>query len=134
MASDPGEHSRADFFAMNRERSALGGESFANPRNAAAGSLRQLNPAVTAGRPLRFFAYALGEVSAPVAASHQEMRRRLADWGFRLNEPARVCAGVAELMDYYRAVGGGRAELPFDIDGVVYKVDRFDLRADGSSL
>ena len=119
---------RADFLAMNRERSALGGESFANPRNAAAGSLRQLNPAVTAGRPLRFFAYAVGEISAPVAASHRAMRRRLADWGFRLNEPARVCAGVAELMDYYRAVGEGRAELPFDIDGVVYKVDRYDLR------
>ncbi|MEI6557343.1 MAG: NAD-dependent DNA ligase LigA [Rhodospirillaceae bacterium] len=119
---------RVDFQAMNRERSALGGESFANPRNAAAGSLRQLNPAVTAGRPLRFFGYALGEVSQPLAASHQEMRRRLAGWGFSLNEPARACRSVGELMDYYREIEAGRAELPFDIDGVVYKVDRADLR------
>ena len=120
--------SRADFLAMNRERSALGGEVFANPRNAAAGSLRQPNPAVTAARPLRFFAYALGEVSADVAATHREMRQRLADWGFSLNEPARTCRDVGELMAYYREIEAGRAELPFDIDGVVYKVDRYDLR------
>ena len=120
--------SRADFLAMNRERSALGGEVFANPRNAAAGSLRQLNPAVTAARPLRFFAYALGEVSESVAATHREMRRRLEGWGFSLNELARTCLGVGELMAYYREIEAGRAELPFDIDGVVYKVDRYDLR------
>lgn len=120
--------SRADFLAMNRERTALGGEVFANPRNAAAGSLRQLNPAVTAGRPLRFFGYALGEVSAAVAATHSEMRRRLADWGFSLNEPARTCLDVGGLMAYYREIEAARAELPFDIDGVVYKVDRYDLR------
>ena len=120
--------SRADFLAMNRERSALGGEVFANPRNAAAGSLRQLNPAVTEARPLRFFGYALGEVSQPVAATHGEMRRRLADWGFSLNEPARTCRDIGELMAYYREIEAGRAELPFDIDGVVYKVDRHDLR------
>ena len=119
---------RADFLTMNRERASLGGETFANPRNAAAGALRQLNPAITAARPLRFFAYALGDISAPVAATHQEMRKRLHGWGFRLNEPARVCATVAELMAYYRDIEGGRSALAFDIDGVVYKVDRHDLR------
>ncbi len=120
--------SRADFLALNRDRSALGGEIFANPRNAAAGSLRQLNPEVTASRPLRFFGYALGEVSESVAASHCEVRRRLADWGFHLNEPARTCRDLAGLVAYYREIEARRAELPFDIDGVVYKVDRYDLR------
>ncbi len=120
--------SRADFLAMNRTRAAQGGEVFANPRNAAAGSLRQLNPAVTAGRPLRFFAYALGEVSEPVAATHQGMRQRLAAWGFVLNEPACTCLDLAGILAYYHQIEAARTELPFDIDGVVYKVDRFDLR------
>ena len=120
--------SRADFLALNRERAALGGEVFANPRNAAAGSLRQLNPEVTKARPLRFFGYALGEVSETVVATHGEMRRRLADWGFHLNEPARTCLGVGDLMAYYREIEAARPDLPFDIDGVVYKVDRYDLR------
>ncbi len=120
--------SRADFVALNRERQALGGELFANPRNAAAGSLRQLNPAVTAERPLRFFAYALGEVSQAVATSHLELRQRLGQWGFALNEPACMCRTSDELLSYYRTIEQRRSELPFDIDGVVYKVDRSDLR------
>ena len=120
--------SRAEFLEMNRQRAGLGGESFANPRNAAAGSLRQLNPAITAGRPLRFFGYALGEVSAAVAPTHTEVRERLAGWGFTLNEPARLCRSADELMSYYREVEAARPELPFDIDGVVYKIDRHDLR------
>ena len=119
---------RPEFLEMNRQRAALGGETFANPRNAAAGAVRQLNPAITASRPLHFFGYALGEVSAPVAASHQQVRARLAGWGFRLNEPARPCADAGALLDYYREIEAARPELPYDIDGVVYKVDRYDLR------
>ncbi len=119
---------RAEFLAMNQRRAAQGGETFANPRNAAAGALRQLNPAITATRPLHFFGYALGEVSAPVAPSHHEMRVRLARWGFPLNEPARLCADAGALLAYYHEIEALRPELPYDIDGVVYKVDRHDLR------
>jgi DNA ligase (NAD+) len=120
--------SRAAFLEMNQRRTAQGGETFANPRNAAAGALRQLNPAVTATRPLCFFGYALGEVSAPVAASHHEVRAQLARWGFPLNEPARLCADAEALLAYYHEVEALRPALPYDIDGVVYKVDRHDLR------
>ncbi|MEI8395186.1 MAG: NAD-dependent DNA ligase LigA [Rhodospirillaceae bacterium] len=119
---------RAEFLEMCRLRSDIGGESFANPRNAAAGSLRQLNPAVTAARPLRFFGYALGEVSAPVAPTQHEVRARLAGWGFSLNEPSRLCRNTAELLAYYREIEACRATLPFDIDGVVYKIDSIDLQ------
>jgi DNA ligase (NAD+) len=119
---------RAEFLEMNQRRAAQGGETFANPRNAAAGALRQLNPAITATRPLHFFGYALGEVSAPVAPSHHQVRERLAAWGFPLNEPARLCPDAGDLLAYYREIEAARPDLPFDIDGVVYKVDRHDLR------
>jgi DNA ligase (NAD+) len=119
---------RPEFLEMNRQRAALGGETFANPRNAAAGAVRQLNPAITASRPLHFFGYALGEVSAPVAASHQQVRARLAGWGFRLNEPARPCADAGALLDYYREIEAARPELPYDIDGVVYKINDLALQ------
>jgi DNA ligase (NAD+) len=115
---------RAEFLAMNAGLE----EPFANPRNAAAGALRQKDAAKTAERPLRFFAYALGEVSEPLAERHWLVRARLGALGFSLNEPAALCASTAELLDFYRAVEARRAELPFDIDGVVYKVDRLELR------
>ncbi len=120
---------RAAFAELNRRRGAAGEAVFANPRNAAAGSLRQLDVAVTEGRPLRFFGYSWGEVSAPFAATQGDARAVLAGWGFRLNEPARLCADQPALMAYYGEILGRRADLPFEIDGVVYKVDRLDWQA-----
>lgn len=117
---------RADFLKLNEAQETAGQKIFANPRNAAAGSLRQLDPKITAKRPLRFFGYYWGEVSAPLGRSMQESRKRLADWGFTLNTPVRVCHGLEDLLAYYREIGAQRATLPFDIDGVVYKVDRLD--------
>ncbi|WP_341912147.1 NAD-dependent DNA ligase LigA [Ferrovibrio terrae] len=117
---------RADFLKLNEAQETAGQKIFANPRNAAAGSLRQLDPKITAKRPLRFFGYYWGEVSAPLGRSMQESRKRLADWGFTLNTPVRVCHSLDDLLAYYREIGTQRATLPFDIDGVVYKVDRLD--------
>jgi DNA ligase (NAD+) len=97
-----------------------------NPRNAAAGSLRQLNPEITAQRPLRFFGYFWGEVSESLGATMQEARKKLAGWGFTLNTPVQACHTAEDLLQYYAMIGGQRAILPFDIDGVVYKVDRLD--------
>ena len=117
---------RDDFQRMNARQEAAGEKVFANPRNAAAGSLRQLDSTVTAGRPLHFFAYAWGEVSAPLGETMAEARDRLAAWGFSLNEPARLCHSLDEVMDYYREIMAARPALPYDIDGVVYKVNRLD--------
>lgn len=117
---------RSDFAALNARRAEAGEPIFANPRNSAAGSLRQLDPAITASRPLRFFGYTWGEVSAPLGKTIEEIRKRFAGWGFRLNEPSRLCHGAEELLAYYDEIAALRAELPFDIDGVVYKVDRLD--------
>ena len=117
---------RGGFFALNRRREADGATVFANPRNAAAGSLRQLNPNVTATRPLHFFAYAAGELSEPVADSHADFLARLDAWGFKTNPLARLCASPEEALALYREVQEARPELPYDIDGVVYKVNRHD--------
>lgn len=114
---------RGAFMELNKRQLAAGKPQFANPRNAAAGSLRQLDPKVTASRPLHFFGYALGETSAPIADSQWGVRERLAQWGFTLAEPARLCADVDAVMDYYRMMQESRARLDYDIDGVVYKVD-----------
>jgi DNA ligase (NAD+) len=119
-----------DFLALNEQQERQGGKRFANPRNAAAGSLRQLDPAVTASRPLRFFAYAWGEASGPLAASQWDALARLQEWGFRHQEPsARVTVTGDELnplLAYYRELEAQRARLSFSIDGVVLKVDRLD--------
>jgi DNA ligase (NAD+) len=117
---------RDDFQALNARQAAAGDKVFANPRNAAAGSLRQIDPKVTAARPLHFFAYAWGEIAAPLGATMQEARARLAGWGFALNEPARLCHGLQEALAYYEEIMTERPALPYDIDGVVYKVDRLD--------
>jgi len=117
---------RADFFALNAQREKDGKALFANPRNAAAGSVRQLDSSITAKRPLGFFAYALGEVSGQIAQSQEELRARLQKWGFALNDPARLCSNAEELLAYYHTIEKERHALPFDIDGVVYKVNRFD--------
>jgi DNA ligase (NAD+) len=119
---------RAGFFAVNAEREAAGEPIFANPRNVAAGSLRQLDPAITARRPLKFFAYAWGEASAAFARSHDEALKKFRDWGFTVNPRSRLCRGVEEVLEAYREIGADRAELPYDIDGVVYKVNDLGLQ------
>jgi DNA ligase (NAD+) len=117
---------RADFAALNERQREVGGKVFANPRNAAAGSLRQLDPAITAARPLRFFAYAWGEISSPIAKTHREFLERLKEFGFRVNPEPRLCRSTEEMLAFYRELSDRRAELPYDIDGVVFKVDRID--------
>jgi DNA ligase (NAD+) len=117
---------KADFAALNTREEAAGRKVFANPRNAAAGSLRQLDVEVTKSRPLRFFAYAWAAESAPFAETQHDAVQAFADWGFSTN-PLMVRAGtVDELLAAYRDVEAKRADLPYDIDGVVYKVDRLD--------
>lgn len=113
-----------DFLRLN----AAGGKPFANPRNAAAGSLRQSDAEVTRSRPLRFFAYGWGESSEPLADTHSSAVERLASLGFRTNPANRLCADLAALTDYHREAGEGRAALGYDIDGVVYKVDSLDYQ------
>lgn len=118
---------RTGFEAMNRRAQAAGEKTFANPRNAAAGSLRQLDPRVTAGRPLELFAYGLGEIpSTDLPRSHSGVLERLRDWGFRVNRLVRVVIGVEGCLEYYRQIGEQRDRLPYEIDGVVYKVDDLD--------
>ena len=117
---------RDDFQALNERQEGAGEKVFANPRNATAGSLRQLDAGVTAARPLHFFAYAWGEVSAPLGTTVAEARERLHGWGFILNEPARICISLDQALAYYKEIAEARPRLPFDIDGVVYKVDRLD--------
>ena len=119
---------RDDFLALNKRQEAEGKPLLANPRNSAAGSLRQLDPAITASRPLRFFAYAWGEVSALPAPTQSEMVARFKQWGLPTNTLMRTCASVEEMLAFYREIETQRASLPYDIDGVVYKVDRLDLQ------
>ena len=116
----------ADFAVINKRQEAAGKPVFANPRSAAAGSLRQLDAAITAARPLRFFAYAWGEMSAMPAATQFDMVQAFADWGFPTNPLFRRAATLGELLAHYRAIETERAHLGYDIDGVVYKVDRLD--------
>ena len=119
---------RDDFLAMNRAYAEKGEPVFANPRNAAAGSLRQKDAKITASRPLCFFGYALGEVSEPIADSQWGIRERLRGWGFHLNRPSNLCDGADALLTHYRKIGEQRSALPFDIDGVVYKVNSLELQ------
>ncbi|HEV7157731.1 MAG TPA: NAD-dependent DNA ligase LigA [Caulobacteraceae bacterium] len=119
----------ADFAALNAAAEAAGARTYANPRNSAAGSLRQIDPAVTAKRPLRFFAYAWGLVSAPFAPTQWEALEALSAWGFKVTPQARRVAGVAGLTEAYSEMERLRPHLAFDIDGVVYKVDRLDWQA-----
>lgn len=118
---------KRDFERLNQTQEAQGGKLFANPRNAAAGSLRQLDPRITATRPLHFFAYGLGEAAgAPGFASHSEAMQYLSDLHFPVSDLRAVKLGVEGLREYYVSIGAKRPSLPFDIDGVVYKVNAFD--------
>ena len=130
---------RADFEILNeRQRGKIaqgikGEKTFVNPRNAAAGAVRQLDPAIAAQRPLSFFAYGLGEVTPPAAGgpeftTHFAMLQTLASWGFPVARQVEQAQGAIELIAYYRRMGASRDQLPFDIDGVVYKVNALSLQ------
>ena len=119
--------SHADFEALNERQAARGGKTFANPRNAAAGSLRQLDAKITAERPLKFFAYAWGVLSDPLADTQKGAIDRLNALGFQTNPLTALCDGPEEMLDHYRKVEAQRATLGYDIDGVVYKVNDLAL-------
>ena len=114
------------FLALNKRQAESGGTVFANPRNSSAGSLRQKDPAITASRPLGFFAYAWGEMSNMPAQTQSGMIKWFEHCGFKTNPLARICASVEELLKFYRGIEQERSHLDYDIDGVVYKVDRLD--------
>lgn len=119
----------ADFALINERHREKGLPEFANPRNAAAGSLRQLDATITASRPLRFFAYAWGEMPEPPGATQSEVVAAFGRWGFRINPLMARCETVEALLAHYRAIEAQRATLGYDIDGVVYKVDDLALQA-----
>lgn len=119
---------KSSFMALNAEREEKGEQKFANPRNAAAGSLRQLDSRITAARNLKFFGYALGQISAPIADTQQGIRDRLSSWGFDVPSPFVVADNMAGLMEYYNDVMSLRATLEYDIDGIVYKVNDLGLQ------
>ena len=119
---------KADFLALNAAQDAAGERLFANPRNAAAGSLRQLDPRITAGRPLSLFAYALGETSERPATTHWDYLSRLADWGFSVNPLSQPLDDETAAAGFQARIAAARAGLPYDIDGVVYKIDDLGLQ------
>lgn len=120
---------KSDFMALNAQMEAEGKQTYVNPRNTASGSLRQLDPKVTASRKLRFFAYAWGEMSQMPAETQWEMVQVFGRWGFPINPLTERLSSVQAILDHYREIGSQRPDLDYDIDGVVYKVDRLDLQA-----
>jgi DNA ligase (NAD+) len=123
---------RDRFEALNEKQREQGGKTFVNPRNAAAGAVRQLDPGIAMQRPLSFFAYGVGEVAPQPAgslfATHMELLQTLKGWGFPVAEETRVVRGADELVAFHRQIGASRDQLPFDIDGVVYKVNSLALQ------
>lgn len=117
---------RSDFFRLNQDRAQAGEALFANPRNSAAGSVRQLDARISAQRPLKFFAYAIGDWDQLKASTHWDTLHQLKAFGFPVNEGIKLCPSIERLMSFYAATEEDRADLPYDIDGVVYKVN--DLR------
>jgi DNA ligase (NAD+) len=120
--------SRSYFRKLNRKREEAGEQPFANPRNAAAGSVRQLDPTVTAGRPLDIFFYAVGRVEDGRADTHREMLDALREWGLRVNPEIEICEDIDRAIDYHNRLERRRRELDYEIDGMVLKVNRFDLQ------
>jgi DNA ligase (NAD+) len=114
------------FLALNKRQAEIGGQIFVNPRNSAAGSVRQKDPSITASRPLGFFAYAWGEMSAMPANSQSGMIKWFETCGFKTNPLAKMCRSVEALLKFHHEIAEQRATLDYDIDGVVYKVDRLD--------
>lgn len=121
--------SHSEFRRINQEREAEGAALYVNPRNAASGALRQLDSSITASRRLRFFAYSWGELSAPLADTQSGALERLAAFGFSINPLTKACPGAAGALETYAKIGEARPNLDYDIDGVVYKVDRLDWQA-----
>ncbi len=119
---------KSDFAALNERQAAAGKPPFANPRNSAAGSLRQLDPTITAQRPLHFFAYAWGEISDMPATTQHGMIEAFARFGFKTTPLTKLCHGAQELLAHWSAIEEARATLPYDIDGVVYKIDDLDYQ------
>lgn len=115
--------SKAGFERLNAAQLESGGKTFANPRNAAAGSLRQLDSKITASRPLEFCCYGLGQVSADIADTHIGNLEQLKQWGMPISRELRLAKGIDECLDYYREIGERRNALPYEIDGVVFKVN-----------
>lgn len=120
---------KGDFETLNADQAAAGGKVFANPRNAAAGSLRQLDSSITASRPLKFFAYAWGEISELPVATQMDMVELFATWGFSVNPLMKRVLGAEGATEHYQTIDAQRATLDYDIDGVVYKVDRLDWQS-----
>lgn len=117
------------FEAMNEEARRTGGKVFANPRNAAAGSLRQLDPRITTKRPLTFFCYGIGVLDGgELPRSHYERLQQLKAWGLPVSDRVRVCTGSQDVLEFYRQVEADRPTLGFDIDGVVVKIDSLDIQ------
>ncbi len=118
---------KEDFNALNDKQRALGEKLFANPRNTAAGSLRQLDPGLTAQRPLRFYAYGIGQVSAAqtIASTHTDMLSQLKDWGLPVSPETQCVEGIEACLAYYADIAARRERLPQEIDGVVFKVNDF---------
>ena len=116
------------FQNLNQQRKKYEEAPFANPRNAAAGSLRQLDSTITSKRPLQIFTYSWGELSEPVAETQWQFLERLKLWGFPVNSHSKLCTNEEEAISYHRQIGELRAKLGYDIDGIVYKVDRIDLQ------
>ncbi|MEM0976708.1 MAG: NAD-dependent DNA ligase LigA [Pseudomonadota bacterium] len=117
-----------DFLSLNEAQAKKDAKIFANPRNAAAGALRQLDPSITAERPLRFFAYSWGALSEPLATTQLDAVKRLSDLGFAVNPLTALCRSAAELLDHYAQISSARPDLGYDIDGVVYKVNDLKLQ------
>jgi len=120
---------KADFLLLNKRQAEIGGQIFSNPRNSSVGSLRQKDPSVTASRPLRFFAYAWGEMSKMPADRQSSMLEWLESVGFHVNPIWKLCHSAEELLAFHHAIELKRAKLEYDIDGVVYKVDRIDWQS-----
>jgi DNA ligase (NAD+) len=119
---------KSDFLALNAQMEAEGKQTYVNPRNTAAGSLRQLDPKVTASRKLRFFAYAWGDMSEMPASTQMGMVETFKDWGFPINPLMKRLTSVEDILAHYHEIGLQRPELDYDIDGVVYKVDELELQ------
>jgi DNA ligase (NAD+) len=119
---------QSSFQELNKARENNGEQIFANPRNAAAGSLRQLDSSITKSRNLKFFGYALGQVSRPIAETQMGIRTQLKSWGFDVPHPIVVTKHLNELIDYYTDIMGRRSTLEYDIDGIVYKVNDLKLQ------
>ena len=118
-----------DFETLNQNQGFLGKKIFANPRNAAAGSLRQLDPVITAERPLKFLAYAWGELAEPLDKTQFGAIKKLKDLGFKTNSQTKLCKNIAEALIHYNKLSKIRSELGYDIDGIVYKVDSLNLQS-----